>query len=223
MSVEVDTVNEVTGELVEAARRLLPQLSRSAAPLSADDLTQITSHQAITLLIARSEGVIVGMLTLVIFPLPTGLRARIEDVVVDQDARGQGVGTALTMAALKLAEQHSARSVDLTSRASRVAANRLYQQLGFRLRDSNVYRYQSQPPAPWRCLDHGKLPRHWSVLGPHGIGTRWSPGGHQWAPPGYGSRRSHGIYRYHLERRSSPGTGSRLWPSPSGWMAGAYR
>jgi ribosomal protein S18 acetylase RimI-like enzyme len=148
MSVEVETVKEVTGELVEAARRLLPQLSTSAAPLGADDLTQITSHQAITLLIARSEGVIVGMLTLVGFPLPSGLRARIEDVVVDQDARGQGVGTALTMAALELAQQQGARSIDLTSRASRVAANRLYQQLGFRLRDSNVYRYQLRPPAP---------------------------------------------------------------------------
>jgi hypothetical protein len=86
MSVEVETVNEVTGELVEAARRLLPQLSRSAAPLSADDLNQITSHQAITLLIARSEGVIVGMLTLVTFPLPSGLRARIEDVDLPLEA-----------------------------------------------------------------------------------------------------------------------------------------
>jgi ribosomal protein S18 acetylase RimI-like enzyme len=148
MSVEVETVKEVTGELVEAARRLLPQLSTSAAPLSAEDLTGIASHQATTLLIARSDGVIVGMLTLVTFPLPSGLRARIEDVVVDQDARGQGIGTTLTMAALELAERQGARSIDLTSRASRVAANRLYQQLGFRLRDSNVYRYQPRPPAP---------------------------------------------------------------------------
>jgi ribosomal protein S18 acetylase RimI-like enzyme len=70
------------------------------------------------------------------------------------------VGTALTMAAIDLAQQQGARSIDLTSRTSRVAANHLYQQLGFRLRDSNVYRYQSQPPAPSRCLDHGKLPRH---------------------------------------------------------------
>jgi ribosomal protein S18 acetylase RimI-like enzyme len=87
------------------------------------------------------------MLTLVTFPLQSGLRARIEDVVVDQDARGQGVGTALTMAALGLAQQQGARSVDLTSRASRVAANRLYRHLGFQLRDSNVYRYQPPPPA----------------------------------------------------------------------------
>jgi ribosomal protein S18 acetylase RimI-like enzyme len=142
MSVEVEAVHQVTDELVDAAGRLLPQLSRSAAPLDAGGLARIVSHEATTFFIARSEGVIVGMLTLVTFPLPSGLRARIEDVVVDQDARGQGVGTALTLAAIDLAQQQGARSIDLTSRASRVAANRLYQQLGFQLRDSNVYRYQ---------------------------------------------------------------------------------
>jgi ribosomal protein S18 acetylase RimI-like enzyme len=142
MSVEIEAVQRVTDELVDASASLLPQLSASAAPLGAGDLARIIGHQANTLFIARRRGVIVGMLTLVTFPLPSGLRARIEDVVVDQDARGQGVGTALTMAALELAQAQGARSVDLTSRASRVAANRLYQQLGFQLRDSNVYRYQ---------------------------------------------------------------------------------
>jgi ribosomal protein S18 acetylase RimI-like enzyme len=148
MSIEVEAVRQVTDELVEACRRLLPQLSSSAAPPLADDLARITNHQANTLFVARNQGAIVGMLTLVMFPLPSGLRARIEDVVVDESARGHGVGTALTMAALDLAQQQGARSVDLTSRASRVAANRLYQQLGFQLRDSNVYRYQPRPPAP---------------------------------------------------------------------------
>jgi ribosomal protein S18 acetylase RimI-like enzyme len=148
MRVEVQAVHQVADELVDAAGRLLPQLSRSAAVLDADGLARIVGHQAITLFIARSGGVIVGMLTLVPFPRPSGLRARIEDVVVDQDARGQGVGTALTMAAIDLAQRQGARSIDLTSRASRVAANRLYEQLGFQLRDSNVYRYQPHLPAP---------------------------------------------------------------------------
>ena len=121
---------------------MLAQLSSSAAPLGPGDLARVTGHDGVTLFVARGEDAIVGMLTLVTFPLPSGLRARIEDVVVDQDARGHGVGTALTMAALDLARQRGARTVDLTSRAARVAANRLYQQLGFRLRDSNVYRYQ---------------------------------------------------------------------------------
>jgi ribosomal protein S18 acetylase RimI-like enzyme len=145
MRVEIEAVQRVGDELVESARRLLGQLSSSAPPLDADDLGRIVGHQAVTLLVARNDGAVVGMLTLVTFPLPSGLRARIEDVVVDRDARGQGVGTALTLAALDRARRQGARSVDLTSRSSRVAANRLYQRLGFRLRDSNVYRYQ--PPA----------------------------------------------------------------------------
>lgn len=146
MSIEVEAVRQVTDELVEACRRLLPQLSSAAAAPDADDLGRILDHQANTLLVARDQGgAIVGMLTLVTFPLSSGLRARIEDVVVDQEARGHGVGTALTMAAIDLAHQQGARSVDLTSRASRVAANRLYQRLGFQLRDSNVYRYQVEP------------------------------------------------------------------------------
>jgi ribosomal protein S18 acetylase RimI-like enzyme len=145
MGVEIQAVQQVTDELVDAAGRLLSQLSSSAAPLDADDLVRIVSHQATTLFVARSDGSIAGMLTLVTFPLPSGVRARIEDVVVDQDARGRGVGSALTMAALDLAQAQGARSIDLTSRASRVEANRLYQQLGFQLRDSHVYRYL---PAP---------------------------------------------------------------------------
>jgi ribosomal protein S18 acetylase RimI-like enzyme len=146
MSIEVEAVRQVTDELVEACRRLLPQLSSAAATPDADDLGRILDHQANTLLVARDQGgAIVGMLTLVTFPLPSGQRARIEDVVVDQDARGRGVGTALTMAAIDLAQRQGARGVDLTSRASRTAANRLYQRLGFQLRDSNVYRYQPGP------------------------------------------------------------------------------
>ena len=145
MSVKVQAVDQVTDEHVDAAGRLLRQLSKSAAPLDAEGLARIANHQATTLFVARNQDGIVGMLTLVTFPLPSGLRARIEDVVVDQDARGQGVGTALTMAAIDHAQAQGARSIDLTSRASRAAANRLYQRLGFQLRDSNVYRYQPQP------------------------------------------------------------------------------
>ena len=142
MRVQVEAVRRVTDELVDAAGRLLPQLSGSAATIGAEELGGVVGHEATTLFVARSQERIVGMLTLVMFPLPSGLRARIEDVVVDQAARGRGVGAALTMAAVAQAQGRGARSVDLTSRASRVAANRLYQRLGFQLRDSNVYRYQ---------------------------------------------------------------------------------
>jgi ribosomal protein S18 acetylase RimI-like enzyme len=142
VTVEVHEAGRVTDELLEASRRLLPQLSSSAGQPSADDLARVAGHPANTLLVARHQGAVVGLLTLVTFPLLTGLRARIEDVVVDEGARRQGVATALTMAAIRLAQQRGACTIDLTSRASRVAANRLYEQLGFQPRDSNLYRYQ---------------------------------------------------------------------------------
>ena len=98
------------------------------------------------LLVARASPdgrppAIVGTLTLVVFRIPTGVRAWIEDVVVDESARGRGVGEALTVAAIGLATGAGARTVDLTSRPTREAANRLYRRLGFELRDTNVYRY----------------------------------------------------------------------------------
>jgi ribosomal protein S18 acetylase RimI-like enzyme len=91
--------------------------------------------------VARSGGVITGTLTLVMFPLPTGMRAWIEDVVVDEAARGQGIGEALTHEALRIARDAGARTVDLTSRPARAAAGRLYERLGFTLRESRLYRY----------------------------------------------------------------------------------
>ena len=141
MTVRVEVLSEVTDEVVEAFGRLLPQLSGSAPPLDRAALDSIVASPAITVLLARSSGVIAGTLTLAMFPLPTGLRAWIEDVVVDESARGQGAGEELTLAALRQAEAAGARTVDLTSRPSRAAAGRLYERLGFTIRDSRVYRY----------------------------------------------------------------------------------
>ncbi|MFY1651321.1 GNAT family N-acetyltransferase [Solwaraspora sp. WMMB762] len=140
MSVEIEAVRVATDEVVKAFGRLLPQLSRSAKPLDLTALDELVASDASTLLIARREGEIVGALTLVMFPIPTGRRAWIEDVVVDESARGLGVGAALTQEAVRLAREAGARTVDLTSRPSRAAANRLYERLGFSLRDSRVYR-----------------------------------------------------------------------------------
>jgi ribosomal protein S18 acetylase RimI-like enzyme len=140
VTVEVEVLSEVTDEMAEAFGRLIPQLSRSAPALDRAALAQIASHAAVSLLVARSGGVIVGTLTLVMFPLPTGLRAWIEDVVVDEAARGQGAGEALSLAAVELARDAGARTVDLTSRPSRAAAGRLYERIGFVQRDSRVYR-----------------------------------------------------------------------------------
>lgn len=94
------------------------------------------------LLLARIEGVIVGSLTLAFYAVPTGLKAWIEDVVVDDAVRGQGVGELLNRAAIDEARGRGAKDVSLTSRPSREAANRLYRRIGFDQRDTNVYRYQ---------------------------------------------------------------------------------
>lgn len=127
-------------ELLVAINRLLPQLSTSASPMSHDDLERLLASNAITLFVATLDDHIVGLLTLALFPLPTGLRAWIEDVVVDEEARGQGVASELVLTAVAHAERHEATTVDLTSRPSREAANRLYQKLGFSARETNVYR-----------------------------------------------------------------------------------
>lgn len=139
---EIVRVTEVTDEIVEAFKFLTPQLSSSSAIPGRDQLAEIAANE--TLFLARDPaqgGRIVGSLTLVTFRIPTGIRAWIEDVVVDQAERGKGIGEALTRAALDRAAELGARTVDLTSRPSREAANRLYQKVGFKLRESNLYRY----------------------------------------------------------------------------------
>jgi ribosomal protein S18 acetylase RimI-like enzyme len=137
----IEIAIQVTPELVDAFARLVPQLSRSNPPPSAERLAEIVDSPATDLLLAYDgEGAIVGSLTLALFRIPTGLRAWIEDVVVDEAARGQGVGEALNRAALDRAREAGATTVDLTSRPSREAANRLYQRLGFEQRETNVYR-----------------------------------------------------------------------------------
>jgi len=141
VSVQVEVVRTVSDELVGAFERLLPQLSKSAPALDAEALARLAGWPGNHLLVARVDGVILGTLTLVTFPIPTGLRAWIEDVVVDEAARGQGVGAALTREAMRIAHEVGARTVDLTSRPSREAANRLYERLGFEVRDSKVYRF----------------------------------------------------------------------------------
>ena len=145
MSVHVEEIRHFTDEILNAAGRLLPQLSRSAKPLDRAAVMNIVDCPTNTVFVARTDDGIVGMLTLVMFPIPSGLRARIEDVVVDECARGQGVGMALTESAIQAAHQRGARTLDLTSRPDRTAANRLYERLGFRPRESRVYRLQADP------------------------------------------------------------------------------
>ena len=141
MEIQIETVSSVTDELVSAFERLVPQLSSSSPPPTREHLEHIVGSDSCSLLIARDGEQIVGSLTLVVFPIPTGARAWIEDVVVDSAARGKGVGEALNLRAIEIARAEGAVTVDLTSRPSREAANRLYQRIGFVKRDTNVYRY----------------------------------------------------------------------------------
>jgi len=139
---EISLLTEVTDEVVEAFTRLLPQLSSSAVIPTRSELQDIADNDSF--FIARdtdSGGRIVGSLTLVTFRIPTGVRSWIEDVVVETAMRGKGIGEALTRAALLRAAELGAKTVDLTSRPSREAANRLYQRVGFELRQTNLYRY----------------------------------------------------------------------------------
>ncbi|QWB24560.1 MULTISPECIES: GNAT family N-acetyltransferase [Streptomyces] len=141
MDIRVEVIREPSEELLDAFGRLLPQLSTTARPLDRAAVDRLVSCDANTVLVARSGGAIVGTLTLVLLPLPSGLRGRVEDVVVDDAARGQGIAGLLIEEALRLARRAGARTVDLTSRPDRAAANRLYERLGFQARESTVHRY----------------------------------------------------------------------------------
>jgi ribosomal protein S18 acetylase RimI-like enzyme len=142
-AVTVSEVNEVSDEVVAALAHLLPQLSSSSSPPTKEQVAEMATSPATVLFVARDGDEIVGSLTLAFFRIPTGVRAWIEDVVVDGAARGKGVGGILVRQALARAAELGARTVDLTSRPSRTEANRLYMNLGFELRETNVYRYRS--------------------------------------------------------------------------------
>lgn len=142
-AVRVEAVLSATDEVLNACHRLIPQLSSSSSPITAAELAEIVNGDSTVLFAARSDGEIVGLLTLVVFRIPTGVRAWIEDVVVDGSARGRGVGEALNHRAIEEAKRRGAKTVDLTSRPSREAANRLYQRIGFVRRDTNVYRFDA--------------------------------------------------------------------------------
>jgi ribosomal protein S18 acetylase RimI-like enzyme len=140
-SADIAPAVTVTDELVAALARLIPQLSSSSPPPSAGDLAAIVQSADSVLFVARIGGEIVGALTLACYRIPTGVKAWIEDVVVDGSARGAGVGEALNRAAIDEARRRGAKHVSLTSRPSREAANRLYQRIGFERYETNLYRF----------------------------------------------------------------------------------
>ena len=141
-TVTVTALEAVGPDEVAAFGRLIPQLSRSSPPPGEAELREIVATPGTVVLVARDDdGTVLGSLTLVTFRIPTGMRAWIEDVVVDEAASRRGVGSALNRAALDAARARGCKTVDLTSRPSREAANHVYKKLGFEQRDTNVYRF----------------------------------------------------------------------------------
>jgi ribosomal protein S18 acetylase RimI-like enzyme len=142
VSAEIRPAEHVDDELVAAFARLIPQLSSSSPAPTADVLREIVESPDSVLYLAWLDGRVVGSLTLAFYRIPTGLKAWIEDVVVDDAARGHGVGEALNRAAIDEAARRGAKNVSLSSRSSREAANRLYRRLGFEPYETNLYRYK---------------------------------------------------------------------------------
>ncbi len=143
-NMKITPVIKLTDEIYEAFQRLIPQLS-SVTPPTWDELSELVLADAITLLVAREDSgnqPIVGALTLICFRVPTGLRSIIEDIVVDESARGLGIGEKLTREALRLVKSYGAKGVMLTSNPRREAANRLYQKIGFKSWQTNLYFYE---------------------------------------------------------------------------------
>lgn len=140
---DIIEVTELTEDILDALNELLPQLSSSAGTLSKAYLEDLVRSDSSHLLMAKEDGQYYGSLTLVVFYIPTGIRAWIEDVVVSKKARGKGVGKNLSLSAVDLAIKLGARTIDLTSRPSREVANTLYKNIGFELRETNVYRYKT--------------------------------------------------------------------------------
>ncbi|MFL3019291.1 MAG: GNAT family N-acetyltransferase [Acidimicrobiales bacterium] len=141
-NIKIEEIVKVDDELLAAMNRLVPQLSNSNSPPDRSALEGIVASDSSILLAAFIDREIVGSLTLVVFSIPTGKRAWIEDVVVDEKCRNKGIGEALNQDAIKIARQLGAKTVDLTSRPSRESANRLYKRLGFLQRDTNIYRFE---------------------------------------------------------------------------------
>ena len=138
---QVIEVVQYSEEVLDNINSLLPLLSSSAHPIQEHELRFIIEHSSFHLLLAKENENYLGTLTLVVFPIITGTRAWIEDVVVSESARGKGVGKMLTSEAIILAKKLGAKTVDLTSRPSRKAANELYKKAGFELRETNAYRF----------------------------------------------------------------------------------
>ena len=138
----IEAATEATQELLDALTALLPQLNPRLEPLSMERLSRVIGDRATTLLLVRDDGGIVGAAAVLVYATPAFVKARIEDVVVDENSRGKGVGEALVRRCIEVARERGAEIVELQSARWREVANRLYPRLGFQLRESNLYRLE---------------------------------------------------------------------------------
>lgn len=140
MDISIKEVSSCDDPLVPFLLKLLPQLSSSALVPSDEQVRVLLTQESTTVLAATDGRNVFGTTTLVTYVTLTGVRCRVEDVVVSSEARGRGLGRQMTAKAVEHARSAGARTIDLTSRPTRKAANSMYQSMGFELRDSNTYR-----------------------------------------------------------------------------------
>ncbi len=140
-NLKIEVAKQASPALLRAVTSLLPQLTSSGRSMTAAELNTMITTPAATLLIAKDEEKIVGMISLAVVQMPTGLRSYLEDLVIDASYRRRGAATILLHAAIDVARNAGARTLDMTSRPSRTGAILLYERLGFRRRDTNAFRY----------------------------------------------------------------------------------
>jgi len=142
-------IREITSysdKVYSALLKLLPQLDPEIKLPSKDFFKNILANNNTHFFAGELEdGEIAGILTLTVYFIPTGTKLWIEDVVIDESHRGKGYGKEIMLHAMKFAQSLGAKSIDLTSRPFRIAANQLYIDLGFEKRETNVYRYHVIP------------------------------------------------------------------------------
>jgi ribosomal protein S18 acetylase RimI-like enzyme len=139
---DIINVKRFSERSFEAVSRLLPQLSENADILTRQHFKDILASEGVHLFFAKPDKKhIVGMLTIATYKTPTGIKAWIEDVIVDESYRGKGIGRDLMLFAVDYSRSLGAKYIYLTSKPSRLAANELYSRLGFRRYETNLYRY----------------------------------------------------------------------------------
>lgn len=138
----VEVVRNITDDVQTALARLLPQLNPTLPVPALARLQRLVADPAVTLLVAKDGEEIVGTTTVIVYTTPFWIKARLDEVVVDANARGKGVGEALVKAALDVGREKGAQVAELQSGRgdARKAAHRLYERLGFKIRDTDVMR-----------------------------------------------------------------------------------